>query len=83
MVTELKITSQLKVVSLIKLFPNRPKGSQEMITRQINLFSPNTTIDVNNDTPSTTPNIPRFKGNNPNLPIIPKKIKVKTMTSNV
>ena len=32
-----------------------------------------------NDTPSTIPNIPRFKGNKPNLPIIPNNIKIKTI----
>ena len=66
------------MTSSIELFPNRPKGWQSRRITWINLFSPNATIDVNNDRPSTTPNIPRFKGNKPNLPIIPNNIKIKT-----
>ena len=32
---------------------------------------------LNNDIPSTIPNIPRFAGNSPNLPIIPIIMKIK------
>ena len=40
--------------------------------------NPNKTNDLNNDMPSTIPNIPRFAGTRPNLPIIPRVVKIRT-----
>ena len=66
------------IKSLIKLFDNRGKASQAEISRQIYLFNPNKTDDLTNDMPSTIPTIPRLPGTRPNLPIIPKVVKIRT-----
>ena len=72
-VIKLNITSKL-AVSYYKGFVK-----YNNIIRYIYLFKTSKTQQLNNDIPSTRPNIPKLAGNNPNLPIIVNKIKINAV----